>query len=333
MSNDNAHETLSQIIFGYIPARAVQAAAELGLADHIAQGHDTAESLAAAVGANPNRLDRLMRYLIGLGVFGRGSGGYTLTAMGELLRSGVPDGQRPAAVLSAHLFPAWGEIQHVLRTEEAGYDKFYGRPLFEGIAADPDLAATFDDAMTAIHGGETDAMLDAYDFTGIQRLMDVGGGNGSLLAATLARYPTMSGMLFDLAHVVERSASALQAAGVADRCDVVSGDFFEALPGGADAILMRHIIHDWPDDKATVILRNAAQAVSPGGRVLVIEMVVPEDDKPSPAKSFDMAMMVFLAGAERTPAEYKAMFENAGLARTSITPTASPVSVVEGRRL
>ena len=163
--------------------------------------------------------------------------------------------------------------------------------------------------------------------------MDVGGGNGSLLAATLARYPTMSGMLFDLAHVVERSASALQAAGVADRCDVVSGDFFEALPGGADAILMRHIIHDWPDDKATVILRNAAQAVSPGGRVLVIEMVVPEDDKPSPAKSFDMAMMVFLAGAERTPAEYKAMFENAGLALTSITPTASPVSVVEGRRL
>ena len=187
--------------------------------------------------------------------------------------------------------------------------------------------------MTAIHGGETDAMLDAYDFTGIQRLMDVGGGNGSLLAATLARYPTMSGMLFDLAHVVERSASALQAAGVADRCDVVSGDFFEALPGGADAILMRHIIRDWPDDKATVILRNAAQAVSPGGRVLVIEMVVPEDDKPSPAKSFDMAMMVFLAGAERTPAEYKAMFENAGLALTSITPTASPVSVVEGRRL
>jgi len=331
MTASDPREALSQLIFGHVPARAVQAAAELGLADLIASGTTSAESLAEAVGANVDALRRLMRFLVSLGVFDRGESGYALTAMGDLLRSDVAGSQRPTARLSANSFSAWSEILHTIRTGESGYQKYYGKPMFEHMAEDPERAAVFDAAMTAIHGAESAAMLDAYDFNDIGRLVDVGGGNGSLLAATLERHPAMQGMVFDLPHVAERAAAAIEAAGLGDRCEAVGGSFFETVPAGADAILLRHIIHDWSDADAVRILGNCARAVAPSGRVLVVEMLVPEGNGPSLAKRFDLSMMVLPGGVERTEAEYRTLFEAAGLTLSGITPTASPSFVIEGR--
>jgi len=331
MNDVNPRDALSQLVFGHVPARAVQAAAELGLADLIADGIVTDAGLTDAVGADAAMLPRFMRYLVSLGLFDQSERGYALTAMGDLLRSDVAGSLRPIARLSMNAFPAWVEILHTLRTGESGYQKHFGKPMFEHIAEDPERAAIFDAAMTAIHGTESAAMLDAYDFAGIGRLVDVGGGNGSLLMATLERHPTMRGVLFDLPHVIERAAAALEAAGLGERCDAIGGSFFEAVPTGADAILLRHIIHYWPDRDAIRILGNCAQALAPDGRVLVVEMLVPEGNAPSLAKSFDLSMMVLPGGIERTEAEYRALFEAAGLTLSSVTPTASPAYVIEAR--
>jgi SAM-dependent methyltransferase len=331
MTVDEPRETLTNLIAGHVPARAVQAAAELGLADLIANGATSAESLAEAVGADVGVFARFMRYLVSLGLFDQSENGYALTAMGDLLRSDAAGTLRPIARLSMHTYPAWIELLHSVRTGEPGYRQYFGRPLFDHIAEVPDIAAIFDAAMTAVHGPETAAMLDAFDFSDIGRLVDVGGGNGTLLMATLARHPAMRGVLFDLPHVAERAEAEIKAAGFGDRCETVGGSFFEAVPGGADAILLRHIVHDWADADAVRILGTCARALAPDGRVLVVEMLVPEDNEPSIAKRFDMSMLALLGGVERTEAEYRTLFEAAGLTLTGITPTASPSFVIEGR--
>jgi len=272
-----------------------------------------------------------MRYLISIDIFDDTEKGYALKPMGDLLRSDAEDSQQPTARLSAYTFPAWVELAHTIRTGEPGYRKFYGKPLFDHIGEDPERAAVFDAAMTAIHGTETAAMLDAYDFSGIGTLMDVGGGNGSLLAETLMRYPDMNGILFDLPHVAERAESALASAALGERCRFAGGSFFDAVPDGADAVVLRHIVHDWSDEDSVRILANCRKALGPDGRVLVVEMLVPEDNEPSLAKRFDLSMMVLLGGVERTEAEFGALFEAAGLALAGITPTASPAYVIEAR--
>ena len=226
MSQIDPREALSQLIFGYIPARAIHVAAELGLADLIAGGATSTESLAKAAGADLGVLRRLMRYLVSLDLFEESENGYALKEMGELLRSEFEGSQRPAARLMGHLFPAWVELPHTIRTGEAGYGKYFGKPMFDHIAEDPERAAVFDAAMTAIHGPETAAMLDAYDFSDISTVMDVGGGNGSLLTELLLRYPSMQGVLFDLPHVTERAVQNIEAVGVGERCRTVAGSFF-----------------------------------------------------------------------------------------------------------
>lgn len=331
MSQVDPREALSQLIFGHIPARAIHVAAELGLADLIAGGATSTESLAKAAGAELGVLRRLMRYLVSLNLFDESESGYALTEMGALLRDDIEGSQRPTARLLGQLFPAWVELPHTIRTGEAGYGKYFGKPLFEYIAEDPERAAVFDAAMTAIHGPETAAMLDVYDFSNIGTLMDVGGGNGSLLTEILLRYPSMQGVLFDLHHVAERAIQNIESAGVGERCRTIAGSFFDAVPDGADAIVLRHIIHDWPDEDAVRILANCASALAPSGRVLVVEMLVPEDNEPAIAKQFDISMMVLLEGVERTEAEYRALFEAAGLTLAGITPTASPSFVFEAR--
>lgn len=329
MSQIDPREALSQLIFGHVPARAIQAAAELGLADLIAGGATSAERLAEAAGADLGALRRLMRYLVSLDLFDESENGYALKEMGELLRSDFEGSQRPAARLMGHLFPAWVELSHTIRTGEAAYGKHFGKPLFDHIAEDPERAAVFDAAMTAIHGPETAAMLDAYELSDIGTVMDVGGGNGSLLTAMLRRYPSMQGVLFDLPHVAERAVQNIEAVGLGDRCRTLVGSFFDALPEGADAIVLRHIVHDWSDEDAVRILANCARALAPGGRVLVVEMLVPEDNEPSLAKLFDLSMMVLLEGVERMEAEFRSLFEAAGLTLAGITPTDSPSYVIE----
>jgi hypothetical protein len=224
----------------------------------------------------------------------------------------------------------WDDLSESVRTGETAFDRLYGRPYFDYLGKHPEQAKIFDAAMTGFSGRAMRAMLDAYDLSGVATLADVGGGLGTNLTAALGRYPAMRGLLFDQPHVVERARPRLEAAGIASRCAVAGGDFFEAAPRGADAYLLGHILHDWDDAKAGLILDNLRRAMPAGAKLLLVEYVLPEGDGASFGKLLDLHMMVLLGGLERTEAEYRRLFAAHGFRLTRVVPTAGDISVVEG---
>jgi len=248
-----------------------------------------------------------------------------------VLRSDAPGSYRAAARLFHRFFPGWDGLDHAVRTGEPGFNKAFGQPVFDYVMAHPDAGPILDAGMTSIHGYETAAMLEAYDFTGVRVLADIGGGNGSLLSGVLQRHPHIRGVLFDLGHVVGRAADALKQAGLAARCQVIEGSFFDSVPGGADAYIFRHIIHDWTDEQSLQILGHCRAVIPRDGRLLLVECVVPMDNAPSLAKDFDMTMLTFPGGIERTEVEFRSLLARAGFELTSVTPTTTMVSVVEAR--
>lgn len=326
-------EALTRIVLGAALSRAVCTIAELGIADHIESGKpQLVESLARATGTNERSLYRILRFLASHGVFEeKGNHQFDHTPLSHCLRSDAEGSFRAGARMLHRLFPAWEGMHHAAITGEPAFNKIFGQPLFEYVGTHPDLAPIFDGGMTSIHGHETAAMLDAYDFSGIRVLADIGGGNGSLIGSLLKRYPELRGILFDLGHVVGRAQENLKAYGVDDRCSVLEGSFFEAIPAGADAYLFRHIIHDWTDEQSIQILSNCRKVIPDTGKLLIIEAVVPEGNEPSLAKDFDMAMMAFPGGVERTEEEYRFLLGKSGFKLSSVTPTASSISVVEGK--
>ena len=187
--------------------------------------------------------------------------------------------------------------------------------------------------MTSVHGRETTPMVRSYDFSDINTFADIGGGNGTVISTVLRTYPHIDGILFDLPHVIERAKAKLKSAGVADRCQTISGNFFESVPSGVDAFLMRHIIHDWDDDKATTILRNCHRGLNANGRVLIVESVIEPGNEPSFAKLLDLTMMVLPGGKERTAVEYQRLLEASGFELTQIILTSCDVSIIEGRKI
>jgi hypothetical protein len=319
------------MITGYWLTQMIYAAARLGLADRLADGPRTAEELAADSEAHPRSLYRLLRALAGVGVFAEGEGGrFSQTPLSDCLRRDAPGSQwAMAVVMGEEHYRAWGDLVGSVRTGETAFDRLYGEPLFEYLAGHPDKTAVFDAAMTSIHGRETRATLDAYNFAGVGVLADVGGGNGTNLAGILGRHPAMRGILFDRPHVVERAAVSLKRAGLLGRCEVVGGDFFGTIPAGADAYFLRHVLHDWDDERATAILRNVRRAMGPAARLLVVESVVPTGGGSSLAKLIDLNMMAVPGGVERTAPEYRRLFEAAGLRLTRIVPTGAGVDVIE----
>jgi hypothetical protein len=253
------------------------------------------------------------------------------TALSAALRTDAPGSCRAAAQLFHRLFAAWDGLHHSIQTGEPGFNKVFGQPVFGYIAAHPDLGAVFDAGMTSINYYETAAMLDACDFTGIGVLADIGGGNGSLISAVLARYPDMKGLLFDLGHVAARAKDNIKTSGLTGRCTVIEGSFFETIPAGADAYLFRHIIHDWTDEQSIQILGNCRKAISANGRLLIADCVVPAGNAPSIAKDYDITMLTFPGGRERTEAEFRWLLKASGFELISITPTTTMISVVEGK--
>jgi hypothetical protein len=253
--------------------------------------------------------------------------------MAECLRSDVPGSQRSLAIMNGEEhYRSWGELLHSVQTGAPAFDHLYGMPVFDFLSRNPEQAAVFDEAMVGVHGRETAAMLDAYDFAGIGTLADVGGGNGSLLTAVLQKYPTMRGILFDLEGVAGRATANLRAAGLSDRCEVLSGSFFDSVPSGADAYLMRHIIHDWDDERATKILKNVHTAMRPDGKLLLVEGIIPPANEPAFGKLLDLTMLVIPGGKERTEDEYRKLYAACGFDLTRVVPTAAEVSVIEGRK-
>ena len=327
-------QQLAQLLTGYWVSQALYVAAKLGLADLLKDGPRTADDLASATQAHPRSLYRLLRALASIDVFAEGDDGrFSLTPLGDCLRGDAAGSQWALAIMTGEEhYAAYGELLHSVRTGQAGFEKVYGTPIFEFLAKRPEQAQIFDRAMEAVHGRETAAMLDAYDFSGVGVLADVGGGNGSVLTPVLKKYPGMHGILYDLPGVAERARVNIEAAGLAGRCQVVGGSFFESVPAGADAYLLRHIIHDWDDAKAAVILRNVHRAMGAGGKLLVVEIVIPPGNEPSFGKLMDLTMLVIPGGAERTEEEYRRLYEAAGFRLTRIVPTSTEVCVIEGAK-
>jgi O-methyltransferase/methyltransferase family protein len=327
-------EQISRMLTGYWAAQAVYVAAKLRLADLLVSGPKSSDELASATGAHGRSLYRLLRALASLGVFSEDeSHRFSLTPLAECLRSDVPGSQWALAVMAGEEhYHAWGDLLYSVRTGEVAFEKVYGRPVFDFLAVRPEQARIFDAAMTGVHGRETAAMLDAYDFSSVRVLADIGGGNGSTLCEVLGRYPTMRGVLFDLPGVIERARSHIAAAGLSERCQLVAGSFFESVPSGADAYVLRHIIHDWDDAKSATILRTIHKAMDTSAKLLVIETVILPDNEPNFGKLLDLAMLVIPGGAERTEQEYCQLYETAGFRLTRIVPTAAGVSIIEGER-
>src|SRR5262245_18122965 len=320
---------MNQLIRGYWTTQAIFVAAELGIADLLAGGPKHPEDLGKAAGVKGDMLYRVLRALASIGIFAEDAEGrFALTPLAETLRG--DSGQRAYARLHGQeLYLSWGKLLEAVRSGEAGFVEASGMPIFEHFTKNPERGAVFDKAMTGHHGPEAEPMLDAYDFSGFKELVDVGGGNGSLLTAILKRHSQMRGVLFDLPRVVARAGDTMNAAGLGDRCRVIGGNALESVPTGADAYLLRHVVHDWRDEDAAAMLRNCRKVMKPDGRVLVVEIVVPAGNDPSFAKWMDL-MMVTYGGKERSEKQYRALFAAAGLKLTRIVPTTAGISIVEG---
>lgn len=323
---------LKGIFEGSWMTQAVWVAAELGIADLLAETPRNAEQLAALTQTNSNVLYRILRALAGIGIFAEDREGvFSLTAPAQLLRSDVEGSQRYFSIMmGAEFHGAWGELLYSSRTGKPGFEKRFGAPAFQYMLEHPERHAIYDKAMGSYGKAEVESMLAAYDFSGFRTLVDVGGGSGVLLTAVLDQYTGLEGVLFDLPPVAERARALFRESHLSGRCRIEGGDFFSSVPAGADAYVLHHIIHDWEDREAVSILRACRDAMHAGSRILLAESVIPPGNEPSFGKLLDL-MMLLVGGRERTKEEYYRLFSAAGLKLSRIVPTASEVSIIEGR--
>jgi len=321
------------ILGGMWVGRCLGVAAELGVADVIGDGRKTTEEIAAAVKAHAPSLFRLMRALASAGVFREeGHGVWMNTPVSGLLRATVPGSMRAAAIvtMSGEHYTAWAALDHSVRSGETAADHVLGKDIWAYYREHPDRAKHFDQCMVDFSAGIVAAVLKAYDFAGIKHLVDVGGGHGGVISAVLQKYPKLKGTLFDQPYVVEGARRTLELFGVAERCDRAGGNFFESVPAGGDGYVMKFILHDWDDERSLTILRNVRRAIAaPGGRLIVIDAVIPEGNGPDWGKLCDVNMLVMTGGVERTERQFKELFAKANFKLTRVVPTESPLSVIE----
>ena len=330
-----AHARLLQMITSYWVSCGVHVAARLEIADHLAPGPMKIGELAAAAGANAPTLYRLMRMLASEGVFRETEGmRFENTALSEPLRKDAPGSMHGFAVMmvDGYNLDAYKSLLDSVRTGETAFHKVFGMRAFEWLASHPVQAREFGQAMTSISGMENPAVAEALDVAGIARLVDVGGGHGSLTAAILRRHPGLRGVVYDRPEVVENAKKDVfvTAAGVAERCELVAGSFFESVPSGADACIMKYILHDWEDELCVRILTNCRRAMGPKGKVFVVDNVIPPGNDPHWGKLLDINMLVLAGGRERTREEFERIFAAAGFKLARVVPTQCPLSIVEG---
>jgi hypothetical protein len=317
-------------------ARMIHTAAELGIADHMGEPRDVA-SLAAATSSHAPSLARLLRALAAIGVMHEGDNHtYTLTPLGATLRRDAPGSMRAWVLLcfSDDQGRAWEALTHAVRTGEHAYRHIFGADIWTRLAERPEAARLFDEAMQSLTQGVNGALIAHYPFEKYGWIVDVGGGNGALLMPVLARHPGVRATLFDLPHVAEAARARIAEAGLSGRYEAVGGDAFGAVPPGADAYVLKGVIHDWEDAEALAILRNCRAAMRADSRVLVIERVLPERINPSdpltPGRFIhDINMMLNPGGRERTEAEFRDLLARAGLRLIRVVPMPSPQAVIE----
>jgi hypothetical protein len=329
-------EELVRFIIGYRISQSIYVAAELGIADLLANARKTVDELAAATATYAGSLYRVLRLLASAGVLTETAPQqFELTRLGAGLRSDVPGslGVRARLLLHKSHWESWGHLLESVRTGRSPFELVHGSGLFEYLEQHPDVGRLFDATMTESIARDGVAILRGYDFSSATTVVDVGGGQGLLLASLLQANAHLKGILFDLPEVVSRSGAMLGKWGVAKRCATVCGSFFDGVPRGADAYILRHIIHDWEDDKAREILRNCCDAATPAGKVLVVEQLVSGAYRAGlPLFANDMEMMVNVGGKERTETEFRKLFMEAGLRLARIIGPNDPVAhvIIEG---
>lgn len=337
MSDDHTEspdprQILGQILSGKQLSYSLSAVAQLGVADHMNAKPMPVEEIAATVGAHAPSLYRVMRLLAGMGVFKEEQGGkFSLTPAGELLRSETPSSMRYTAMMFGDRWTtrAYEHFADSLRTGVDGVTQAYGQHVFDVLAEHPEELKTFQSAMTSSSTLAGNAVVSAYDFSDIERIADVGGGHGALLASILRHYPNMHGVLFDRAEIVGAVTSE-QFSGCEDRISFESGSFFERVPEGCDAYIMKHIIHDWSDEHCRTILSLMRENLVSNGRLLLCEMVVTDEPEPSPAKILDIEMLlVTVGGKERTKDEFAELLASCGFRLSRIVQTERPICVIE----
>lgn len=316
-------------------SQSIYAAAKLGIADLLKDGSKNCDELAIATRTHTRSLYRLMRALASVGIFTESEPGYfNLTPLAACLQTDIPGSIRPFVImLGEEHNRAWGDLLYSIQTGTSAFEHLYGMQIFQYYAQNPEPAKIFDAAMTSFSSIENAETITSYDFSSIRKLVDVGGGHGSLIATILKANPTLQGILFDQPAVIAGAKHLMTAEGVGERCEIIAGDFFESVPSGSDAYILKHIIHDWDDERAITILKNCHRAMVDNAKLLVVEQVIPPDNEPFFGKFLDLNMLVMCpGGCERTENEYRVLFKAAGFQLTQIVPT-SNVSVIEGIRV
>lgn len=324
---------LLQLILGKFVSRAIAVAAELRVADVLKEAPLQLEELAARTGANPDGLYRLLRALAAVGVFElRANQCVANNELSTLLRADVPGSHRANALWFSDVsgWTAWGRLDHSVRTGKPAFDEVFGSDLFAWLDGHPLSSRVFQEAMTGLSAATGSALAAAYDFSTVRELVDVGGGHGTLLSLLIDHFPNLRGILFDRPEVIQSGAEVLKAGRHAADIEPVAGNFFESVPAGADAYLLKYIIHDWDDEHCIRLLANCRRAMATGGRVLIVELVLVDRPESSLTKLIDLEMLVMTPGGrERTEQEFSSLLARAGLQFARLIPTQSPVSVIE----
>ena len=334
--SQNPAEQVLQVAMGYMASSALYLATALNVPDQLAGGPKDVAELARAAGANEDALYRILRLLASMGIFVEQSPRrFALTPAADLLRKDLPGTLRGMAFFlpdPVH-FRVYADLMHSVMTGQPAVDKALGMPVFEYLAKHPDYSQVFNDAMTALSAPVAGAAIESYDFSTIGTLVDVAGGHGEVLMSILKACPNVRGILADVGHVIEGAKPRIADAGLSGRCEAVAIDFFKSVPAGGDAYIMKHIIHDWDDERASTILKNIATAMgAKRGRVILLEMVLRGHAEPDLGKLLDIEMLAMPGGRERTADEFKALFARSGFEMTNVVPTKSPLSVVEAVR-
>ncbi len=337
-NRQSPQELLMGLALGYMLARAVHVAADMGLADLLRDGPRTINELAGATGAQPQSLFRLMRMLAANGIFAEDQPGrFDLTPAAALLQSGAPGSLREAVRLAGDItgegrwWSLWSDLERCVVTGEPEFDRAYGTDFYSHLAETPAANRWWSRGVASFAAAENVAIVESFDFSGARKVVDVGGGRGGFLAEVLKRYPALKAVLYDHPLIVTEP-EYLAAAGVLERCELVGGNFLDSVPTGADMYVMKRILMDWSDDDCVRLLRHCRDAMTPDGRVLTLNVVLPPGNQPHPGKIIDVFLMLQLRGRERTEEEFRDLYRRAGLRLSRIVANPSMLAVVEGVR-
>ncbi len=329
---------LYQLSIGHYLSRALHLAAKLGVADLLRDGPRNCNELADATQTHAPSLNRVMRFLASVGVFAeQENGNFALTSLGEFLRTGVPGSMRAAVMLFAGIGiqDSWKDLEYCVRTGEPAFRRTSpDADAFSHMAQNPEQVKVFNDAMATFAPQTASAVAAAYDFSTFGTVVDVGGGNGALLIGILKANPNLRGIVFDMPHVADSAKEKIAVAGLGSRCEAFGGNFFETVPSGGDAYLIKHVIHDWNDERAVTILKNCHRAMGANNKLLLVEGVYPPriDHSASSrgAAANDVNMLVCTGGRQRSEAEFRSLYNAAGFKLTKVVSTLAQVSVIEG---